>query len=95
MLYTIARVSECGNFTGETFRRDSLRTAYSRREVAGILSDWSETVGRYGSERDASLLVYRGRIQPDGEPLGPGADDIYPDWQVTLGPRGGAVWSVN
>lgn len=95
MLYTIERVSECGNFTDETFRRDCLRTAHSRREVAGILSDWAETVGRYSDERYASLLVYRGRIQPDGEPLGPLADDIYPDWQVTLGPRGGAVWCVN
>jgi hypothetical protein len=93
VIYTLERVSDCGNFAGETFRRDCLRTARSRREVADVLAEWADTVGRYSDKRNASLIVYSGRIQPDGEPLGAAADDIYPTWQVTLGTRGGAVWT--
>jgi hypothetical protein len=47
-----------------------------------LLRDWSDEHARIGSDRtDAHALVWVGHHDD--------VTDLYPDWEFTLGPRGG------
>jgi hypothetical protein len=62
----------------------SVRFAASRRDALEIVRDWSDEVGRYDDPRDASALVWVGRVRD--------VTDQYPDGEITVGPRGGLRW---
>jgi len=83
-MMTYQLVSESGSFAAPSGK--DLR--HGTRETADhLLSDWASAHDRVGSDRiDASLLVWKGYYED--------VTDIYPDYQVKYGTRGGFVWEA-
>ena len=79
--YTYQQHAESGNWAhpepGDVAHASSLDQLYS------ALEGWADTVGRYDDERCASIMVWRG--------LHDDVTDLYPDFTLRLGPRGGVV----
>lgn len=84
MKYTLQLHADSGNWACP--EPTDVRYAYSKREAAGLLEDWADTVGRLDDERCASALVWRGHLED--------VTDAYPDWQLVLGPRMGIRWEA-
>lgn len=82
MKYTIQLWAESGNWAAPS--GTDLKHASSKREAADLLRDWADTVGRYDDPQCASALVWIGDYDD--------TTDLYPDWQLTMGPRGGVAW---
>lgn len=80
--YYYQEVAETGSFAAPY--PDDYATASSLRELRNALGRWDDTVQQY-SEARGELLVWR------GEPEGALPCDCPPDFQMTLGPRGGVV----
>ncbi len=83
MKYTIQPHTDSGNFAAP-FGDQSLSHCRSRAECHGILQDWQDTVCRYG-DAPVSALVWKGFYDD--------TTDVYPDFELTFGPRGGIVWN--
>jgi hypothetical protein len=81
--YTTQRHADSGNWAHPDGRQ-SLAPCANRSEVCDILRDWADEVGRLNDERDAYLYVWRGRLSD--------VTDQYPDFRVSIGPRGGLHW---
>lgn len=82
MYYTLQLHADSGNWASP--QADDVRHACNRKGVADWLADWAETVGRYDNARCASALVWRGHLDD--------VADQYPDYLLTIGPRGGIIW---
>jgi hypothetical protein len=81
--YTLQLWADSGNWGNP--EGSDVKHADNKREAAELVRDWAETVGRYDDERQASALVWRGDLDD--------VTDLYPDYQVTIGPRLGVVWA--
>lgn len=78
--YTVQLHSLSGSF-GSPDGKD-VRYASNLSEVREILQDWADEHDQIGAEhQDAHALVWTGR-EPD-------VTDLYPCFEVTIGPRGG------
>jgi hypothetical protein len=79
MICTVQTNSLSGSFAspwGTDVRITDLRGAYD------LLRDWADEHDRIGAEpTDAHMLVWRGAHDD--------VTDLYPDWELTIGPRGG------
>lgn len=82
MIYTLQTISESGSFAAP--EGTDVRHASSLADLRWHLDNWSDEHGRVGAdESNASLLVWKGRLDD--------VTDLYPDFIVRLGPRGGLV----
>ena len=79
MAYTIQLFSESGNWANP--QGDDVKFAANLREVYDLFYDWIDTNERYNYAQDATALVWSERLED--------VTDQYPDWQLTVGPRGG------
>ena len=83
MRYTIQLHADSGNWACP--EGTDVRHADSKRGAADWLSDWADTVGRYDDPQCTSALVWIGDYED--------VTDLYPDFQLTVGPRGGIRWN--
>jgi hypothetical protein len=85
MKLTVQTHSLSGSFASPDGKQ-SLRHVWSKRDAAECLIDWSDDHSRVGSEeRDACALVWKGHLKD--------VTDQYPDYELSMGPRLGVVWS--
>jgi len=79
VIITVQLHSLSGNFAspwGTDVSTGTIGEAYE------LLRDWADQHDRLGAEpTDAHALVWKGRIDD--------VTDCYPDWELTVGPRGG------
>lgn len=85
MKYTIQTHTESGSWAAPDGTQ-SLRYAHNKRNCEDILRDWADTVGRFDDERSCSALVWKGDFLDN-------VTDLYPDFELTLGPRLGIIWN--
>lgn len=79
MAYTIQLHSESGNWANP--EGNHVRFAANLRELKDIFQDWIDTNDRYNSAQDATALVWSERLDD--------VTDQCPDFELTVGPRGG------
>lgn len=81
--YTVQLHSLSGSFASPW--GDDVKHATSRAHVRELVEDWADEHPRIGADRvDAHALVWKGRLDD--------VTDAYPDWELTVGPRGGMHW---
>ena len=81
--YTLQLCSESGSFSCP--EGDDIRHATSRADVSWYLDNWADKHDRVGSDsQEAYAVVFKGRLDS--------VQDIYPDYIVRIGPRGGHLW---
>lgn len=81
MIYTYQETSESGSFSCPNGADVSY--ANSKADLAWALDSWRGQYNRVGSDPDyASITVWKGRLAD--------VQDLYPDFIVLAGPRGGA-----
>ena len=78
MNYTIQLHTESGSFSAP--EGTDVRHCNSKAEIRRILERWEDTVRRY-SDEPLSALVWKGKHND--------VTDMYPDYEATLGVRGG------
>jgi hypothetical protein len=80
-MYTYQTVSESGSFSSP--EGSDVEHARSKRDLRRALERWQDDHGRVGSDEQlASLVVWKGELDD--------VTDVYPDFEVKPGPRGGA-----
>ena len=86
MIYTAQRLANTGNWAapaGDDI--ESLCHCCSRADVNESLEGWADTVGRLDPREVAYFIVWTGEHYSD-------VTDLYPDFKVSYGPRGGIRW---
>lgn len=78
MNYTIQLHTESGSFSAP--EGTDVRHCSSKKDIRWYLESWQDDVQRY-SEESCSVLVWKGRHED--------VTDMYPDYEATLGVRGG------
>ena len=84
MIYTAQAFADNGNWAAPD-GTESLYLRDNREGVNRVLDTWGNCVGRYDNRRDAYLMVWAGKHYSD-------VTDLYPDFKVSYGPRGGIRW---
>jgi hypothetical protein len=79
MKYTYQRLADSGNWAHP--EPTDVRHASSLDWLRDSLEGWADTVGRYDDPQAASLMVWCGDLED--------VTDQYPDFMLTVGPRGG------
>ena len=80
MNYTIQLHTESGSFSAPEGK--VVRHCTSKSDIRWELERWQDRVQRY-SEEPCSVLVWKGRHKD--------VTDMYPDYEATLGIRGGFI----
>ena len=83
-MYTAQRLAANGNWSAPAGDQ-SLCHCDNRADVNESLEYWASMVGRYDNPRDAYFIVWAGKHYSD-------VTDLYPDFKVYFGPRGGICW---
>lgn len=84
MNYTYQEISESGSF-GHPMG-DDVNHASNLRELSRALEHWQDAHDRVGSDPQlASLMVWKGTLDD--------VTDIYPEFELKPGPRGGVIRS--
>ncbi len=78
MNYTIQLHTESGSFSSP--EGTDVRHCSSKKDIRWYLESWQDDVQRY-SDEPCSVLVWKGRHED--------VTDMYPDFEATLGVRGG------
>lgn len=81
MNYTYQEISESGNWSMPDGK--DVHHAKSKRELRDALERWGDQNERYNDRKDASLRVWKGTLDD--------ITDIYPDFDLKFGPRGGVI----
>ena len=84
MIYTAQTFADNGNWAAP-WGTDSLHHCDNRTDVNSVLEDWGDSVGRFDPREDAYLMVWCREHLED-------VTDLYPDFKVSYGPRGGIRW---
>ena len=80
MIYTTLLASESGSFASP--QGDDVTVCKNKKEVAGLLDYWKQQHDLVGSDSSqASIHVFIGKHED--------VTDMYPDFIVSSGPRGG------
>ena len=80
-MYTYQTVSESGSFGSP--EGSDVEHARNKRDLRRALERWQDAHDRVGSDEQlASLIVWKGEFDD--------VTDVYPDFEVKPGPRGGA-----
>ena len=85
MRYTIQTHTESGNWAAPDGTQ-SLWLVTNKRDAAEHFQQWAAEVGRYVDPACSSALVWVGNHCD--------VTDLYPDWRLSLGPRGGVRWEA-
>lgn len=80
MKLTVQTHADSGNWANPDGTQD-LSLVDSLSAAKDVLWDWAEEVDRYDSPQDAYAYVWCGHHDD--------VTDLYPDWKLTVGPRGG------
>lgn len=83
MKYTYQEISDSGNFALPSPM--DVSHARNKRQLRLALERWADVNGQYNDERDASLIVWKGELDD--------VTDIYPEFEMRVGPRGGAIFN--
>jgi hypothetical protein len=83
MRYTVQTFSSCGNFAVP--QTDEVHRADNKREAEDVLDFWADEVERYAERQHATALVWKGEYDD--------TTDVYPDFELTIGPKGGIAWN--
>jgi hypothetical protein len=84
-MYTYQTVSESGSFS--TPEGSDVEHAQNKRDLCRALERWQDAHDRVGSDEQlASLIVWKGELDD--------VTDVYPDFEVRTGPRGGARFEI-
>ena len=86
MIYTAQRIAANGNWNVPA-GDESLCHCDNRADVNDSLDYWADMVGRLNPREDAFLMVWAGEHHSD-------VTDLYPDFRVSYGPRGGIRWEL-
>ena len=86
MLYTVQAFANNGSWAAPD-GTESLNHFSNRAEVNDGLEDWGDIVARYDDREDAYLMVWCREHLDD-------VTDLYPDFKVSYGPRGGIRWET-
>jgi hypothetical protein len=82
MKYTYQETSESGSFSNPA--GSDVSHASSLPQLRRALERWQDSHGQVGSdEKDASLMVWKGELDD--------VTDVYPDFVLKSGVRGGMV----
>lgn len=84
MKYTYQEISESGNWSMP--QPEDVHHASSKKELRRALEGWADQNERYNDRRDASLMVWKGTHED--------VTDLYPDFVLKVGPRGGAIFEL-
>ena len=84
MIYTAQTFCNTGNFAGPDGRQ-SLHHCDNRQQVNNVLDKWSDEVNFIDDPRYTYLMVWCSEHLED-------VTDLYPDFKVSYGPRGGICW---
>ena len=84
MLYTAQTFTTDGNWAAP-WGTDSLHHCDNRKDVNDVLANWGDEINSIGNRRDAYLMVWCREHLKD-------VTDLYPDFKVSYGPRGGIRW---
>jgi len=84
MFYTVQILADSGNWAapGGT---DSLHHCDSRAAAEAVLNEWADTVERLNERQCARALIWLGEYLND-------VTDLYPDYELRIGPRHGIQW---
>ena len=86
MIYTAQRMAANGNWAAPAGDdRESLYHCDNRADVNDSLEEWGDMVNRFDDRNDAYLMVWCREHHSD-------VTDLYPDFKVSYGPRGGIRW---
>ena len=83
MLYTAQTIADNGNWAAPDGTQ-SLYLRDNREGVNRVLETWGDCVNHYDDRKDAYLMVWAGHHSD--------VTDLYPDFKVSYGPRGGIRW---
>ena len=86
MLYTAQTFADSGNFAAP-WGTDSLHHCFNRDDVNSVLDKWGDDVNFTDDRKDAYLMVWCREHLND-------VTDLYPDFKVCYGPRGGIRWET-
>jgi hypothetical protein len=79
-MYTYQTISESGSFSSP--EGADVGHARNKRDLRRALERWQDSHDRVGSDEQlASLIVWKGELDD--------VTDVYPDFEVKPGPRGG------
>ena len=84
MFYTVQTLADSGNWAAP-WGTDSLHHCDSKAAAEAVLNEWADTVQRLDERRDARALVWCGEWLND-------VTDLYPDFELKIGPRHGIQW---
>lgn len=79
MDYTFQRWADSGNWAQPC--GNDVMTAHGLDDLCECLDTWADTVGRYDDRNCAYFVVWKGYHRD--------VTDLYPDWLLKFGPRGG------
>ena len=82
MNYTYQEWSESGSFANPHDGKD-IKHATSMRQLRHAMERWADLHDDYADARDATIRVWRGHLED--------VTDVYPDFDLKIGPRGGIV----
>lgn len=84
MKYTVQLFADSGNWA--TPAPDDVRHCNSKADVAWHVDNWADTVERLNDRQCVTALVWKGKYDD--------VTDLYPDYEITIGPRGGIRWGL-
>ncbi len=84
MIYTAQTIADNGSIRAP-WGNEYLYHCQNRTEVNDVLDEWGNDVGRFNPREDAYLIVWCREHHSD-------VTDLYPDFKVSYGPRGGIRW---
>ena len=84
MIYTAQTFANNGSWA-VPWGTDSLHHCFNRNDVNSVLETWGDCVAHYDERNDAYLMVWACEHHSD-------VTDLYPDFKVCYGPRGGIRW---
>ena len=88
MLYTAQRMAANSNWAAPAGDSgESLYHCNNRSDVNESLEEWGDMVALYDNREDAYLMVWCREHLED-------VTDLYPDFRVSYGPRGGIRWET-
>lgn len=82
MNYTFQEWSESGSF-GNPLSGKHVEHASSMCQLRRAMTTWADEHERYADVRDATIRVWHGHLDD--------VTDVYPSFDLKIGPRGGIV----
>jgi len=84
MIYTAQAFANNGNWTAPD-GKGFLYHCDNRSDVNTVLEEWGDVVDQLDDRKDAYLMVWCREHLND-------VTDLYPDFKISYGPRGGIHW---